>query len=281
MHALWKGNLSFGLINIPINLYTASVDRELKFTLLHKKDNSQIRYAKICKEEEKEVDYKEIVKAYEISKGEYVVLTDEDFESVDVKRTKTIEIVNFADEDQIDAIFYEKPYLIEPDKGASKAYALLYEALKKSKKVAIVKYVLRNHEHIGAIKIYNKALVLNQMRYLDDIVHIDQFKLPKEEHLQSKEIEMATKLVHQLTGKFNPKDFHDAYSEELKRVIELKASGKTVKAKGEEVVKPTKVHDIMALLKESLKNEESAKKSSRKSQKHHESKRVQKKAKVR
>jgi DNA end-binding protein Ku len=146
MRAIWKGALSFGLINIPINLYSATRERELKFRMLHKTDLSEIRYVRVCAAEGVEVPYKDIVKGYEESPGQFVTLTEEDFQKANLEKTKTIEIVAFAGEEEIDTIFYEKPYLLEPDKRAGKAYVLLRDALKKSGKVAIVKYVFKNHE---------------------------------------------------------------------------------------------------------------------------------------
>src|SRR5262249_10175282 len=140
MRALWSGSLSFGLINIPVRIYSATEARALDFDMLHKKDLSPIRFARICKAEEKEVPWQEIVKGYEYQEGEYVVLDEEDFKRASVKKTKTIEIIDFVEEIEIDPVYYEKPYYLEPGKGADKAYVLLRESLKKSKKVAIARF---------------------------------------------------------------------------------------------------------------------------------------------
>ncbi|MFA6916532.1 MAG: Ku protein [Parachlamydiales bacterium] len=250
MHTVWKGSLSFGLVNIPVRMYTASRERELKFVLLHKKDLSQIRYARICKNEEKEVPWDEIVKGYEYQKGDFVILDDKDFEKVDVKKSKSIEIVNFIDEEEIDPIYFVKPYFLEPDKEAGNAYSLLRDAMKKSKKVALARYVIRNHEHLAAVKVHDNMLLLIEMRYCDELVQPEDLKIPTVKS-ENKQLEMAIKFIEQLTVPFVPEDYKDTYTEELKEVIEKKAKGKTIQPKSGEP-KKTKVHDIMALLQASL-----------------------------
>lgn len=262
MRSIWKASISFGLVNIPINLYSATRERELKFTLLHKPDLSEIRYAKICKEEEKEVPFEQIVKGYEYEKGNYIVLTDEDFEKANVAKTKTIEILDFTDEDEIDIEYYERPYFLEPDKGASKAYALLREALKKSKKVAIAKYVLKNHEHLAVLKPHGNVLILNQMRTHAELLLPDALKLPEEEKISSKEMEMAMQLIEQLSGPFKPEQYKDTYTEDLKEIIAKKAKGIKIAPKGK-APKPSKVTDIMTLLKASLEHKAPKTKKSR------------------
>lgn len=265
MHALWKGSLSFGLINIPVKMYNASQDHDFAFVLLHKKDLSQIRYARICKVEEKEVPWKDIVKGYEYSRGEYVVLEQEDFDKANLKKTKTLEIVTFSKETEIDSVFYSKPYLLEPDKGSEKAYSLLCEALRKSKKVGVVKYVLHNKEHIASVKPHKNILIVNQMRYLDEL-RLDTFTIKKIEPASTKELEIAIKLIDQLTSSFNPKEYNDTYTEELKHVIEQKAKGIKIKPK-EKIAPSPKIHDIMSLLKASLEKSKPPKKKAPKKKK--------------
>jgi DNA end-binding protein Ku len=152
MRAIWSGALSFGLVNIPVKLYSATAGMGLDLTMLHKKDISPIRYARICRADGKEIPYEDIVKGYEYQKGDYVILTDEDFKKASVEKTKAIEIESFVKESEIDPIYFEKPYYLEPEKGAQKAYALLRESLKKSKKIGLAKFVLRNREHLAAIR---------------------------------------------------------------------------------------------------------------------------------
>jgi len=261
MRAIWKGSLSFGLVNIPVRLYTASQDKDMKFVLLHKKDLSEIRYARICKNEDKEVPWDEIVKGYEYEKGEFVVLQDEDFEKANLKKTKTVEILDFVNESEIDSIYYAKPYFLEPDKNAEGAYNLLREALEKSKKVGLARYVLRNREHIAVIKPYENVIMLNQLRYHNELVNTKGLDVPETKKATSKELEIALKLIDQLTVSFNPEDYKDTYTEEMKEIIEQKAKGKTIHPKTEKI-QSTKVHDIMSLLKASL--EQTPKKSSSK-----------------
>lgn len=255
MRSIWSGSLSFGLINIPVQLYSATQDHALSFDMLHKTDLSPIRYARICKEDGKEIPYKDIVKGYEFQKGEYVVVTDEDFKRVDVKKSSTIDIKGFVFEDEIDAIFFEKPYYLEPAKGADKAYALLRDALRKSKKVGLVTYVFRNREHLGVIKPFEDAIILNQLRFASEIRDLAGLKLPKEGLANKKEVEVALKLIDQLTTEFVPEDYQDTYIEELKGIIDQKVKGITPRKRAPAKAKSSKVHDIMSLLKASLDEE--------------------------
>jgi DNA end-binding protein Ku len=251
MRAIWTGSLSFGLVNIPIRLYSAAEEHELNFHLLHKEDLSPIRYAKVCKHEGKEIPYDEIVKGYEYEDGDYVMLVDEDFKKADLRKTKSIDIYDFVELDDIDPNFYERPYYLEPIKGAEKPYALLREALKKSKKVGIGKFVLRSKEGLCAIRPEGKMLALNRMRFADEIRTPETLKLPGKEAIKEKEIELALKLIDQLSGPWKPEEYKDEYTEKLKEVIEEKAEGKIPKAHGKEPA-PTKVNDLMEVLRASL-----------------------------
>lgn len=260
MHPVWRGAISFGLVNIPVRLYHASKEKELKFHLLHKKDLSQIRYARICKLDGKEVPWDEVVKGYELEKGTFVVLTDEDFEKAYPKKTRTIEILDFTDEDQVDGIYYQLPYFLEPDKNGSKAYLLLREALIRSQKVAIGSFVFRNKQHIGMIKAYGNLLMLIQLRFHTDLKNPKEIEIPKEP-IPKKELDVAIQFVDQMTKKFIPAHYADTYTDEMKALIKKKAKGKKVKPKkGKEAVSP-KVHDIMSLLKKSLEERPKKRKS--------------------
>ncbi|MBX4197386.1 Ku protein [Candidatus Saccharibacteria bacterium] len=251
MRAIWSGSIGFGLVNIPVKLYSASHPREgLDLDMLHKEDHSPIRYARICREDGDEVPYNEIVKGYEYKKGDYIVLTQEDFKKADVRETKTIDIKQFADEEEIDSRYYEKPYYLEPDKGAERAYALLRDALERSGKVALAKYAMRARDNMGAIKPVGRALVLNQMRFPADLRNPGELKFPGEK-AKAEELKMAMALIKQLDKPFIPEDWHDTYTEELEEIIEQKAKGHKPKAKGKEP-KDTKVKDLMATLKASL-----------------------------
>lgn len=261
MRALWKGALSFGLVNIPVHMYTASQEKEISFTLLHKKDLSEIRYARVCKVEDKEVPWDEIVKGYEYEKGDFVILDDKDFEKANLKKTKTIEIINFIKEDEVDSIYYVKPYYLEPDKNSENAYSILREALKKSKKVGLAKYVLRNREHLAVIKVHDDMIILNELRYENELLRAIDLKIPPLGKSTRKEINIAVQLIEQLTVPFKPKKFKDTYAEEIKQIIKQKAKGRPIHPKTQEA-RPSKVHDLMSLLEASL---ESNKKASKKS----------------
>jgi DNA end-binding protein Ku len=252
MRAIWTGSVNFGLINIPVRLYSGSESRGgIDLTMLHKKDLSPIRYAKFCKEEDKEVRSTDIVKGYEYQDGEYVIISDEDFEKANAERTKTIDIQQFAHETEIDVRYFERPYYLEPNKGAEKPYALLREALTKSNLIAVAKFVLRNREHLASIKPVGKVLVLNQLRFPSELRQPSQLNLPDSKVTTKGEIDMALKLVKQLTEPFIPEDYHDTYTEELEAVIRQKMSGKAPKKKGRAPSK-TATTDLMASLKASL-----------------------------
>ena len=254
MRPMWSGALSFGLINIPIKVMNATQEHPLSFDMLHNKDLSPIRFARICKEDGKEIPYEEIVKGYEYQKGEYIVIEDEDFQKANPKRVKTIDIQEFVYEQEIDSIYFTKPYYLEPDKGAAKAYNLLCEALTKSKKVGIAKFIFRNKEHLGVIKPMKNILVLNQLRFASEVRAIKDLEIPETES-NKKEVEMALKLIEQLTNPFNPEQYTDTYTEEMLHIIDQKVKGIKPSKKKEASEKPSKVHDIMSLLKASLKSD--------------------------
>jgi len=252
MRAMWSGSISFGLVNIPVKLFSGSESNSLDLDMLRKSDLCPIRYLRVCKTDSKEVPYEEIVKGYEYTDGEYIVLTDKDFENASLEKTHTIDILDFVDEAEIDTRYFEKPYYLEPDKSGVKAYALLREALKRSGKVGIANYVLRNRGSIGVLKPLDDVLVLNQMRYSEEVRSAADLKLPGSESLREQEIALALSLIDQLTAKFDPAKYHDQYTEDLKRMIEEKAQGNKPAPHGK-APQPTEVADMMALLKESLK----------------------------
>lgn len=257
MRAMWEGSISFGLVNIPVKLYNGSEDHGLSLTLLHKKDHAPIYYARICSAEDKEVPYSEIVKGYEYEKGKYVVLDDKDFEKANVRSTHTIDILQFTDEQEIDIRYFQKPYYLEPHKIAVKSYTLLREALKQSKKVAIATCVLRNREHLAVIKAIDSALVLNFIRFSNEVRDIDALEIPKQEPLNASELKMAVTLINQLSGSFKLESYHDTYIEELNEVIRNKAAGKQIQPKGE-MLKTTVTKDLMSALKASLQKTKKA-----------------------
>lgn len=265
MRSMWSGSISFGLINIPVRLYSATDEHAISFDLLHKTDLSPIRYARICTSDGKEIPYDNIVKGYEYQKGEYIIVEEEDFKRASAQKNGIIEIVNFSMENEIDSIYFEKPYYLEPDKGASKSYALLRETLRQAQKVAVVKFVFKNRDHLGIIKPYMDVLILDQLRFASEIRNAEELKLPSKDEVGKKEIDMALKLVDQLTEKFEVNDYKDTYIEKLKKVIEDKINGQIPVEKKGKAPKPSKVHDIMSLLKASL--EESPNKKPKKKEK--------------
>lgn len=252
MRAIWSGAISFGLVNIPVKLYSGtSAERALDLNMLSKKDMAPIRYARISTASNKEVEWKDIVKGYEVEKGKFVVITDEDFKKASPEKTNTIEILQFADEKEIDSIYFEKPYYLAPDKGAAKPYTLLLKALEKAKKVGIATCVIRNREHIFSIKpMAGEVLLLEQLRYADQINEIPDIKNTNAKVTQQ-EISLALKLIDQLTEKFKPESFKDTYTDTMMKLIEAKAHGKKIATPAVEK-KTAAVKDLMSVLKESL-----------------------------
>jgi DNA end-binding protein Ku len=257
MRAIWSGAISFGLVNIPVKVYSATNQHRLDFDMLDKNDHSRIRYARISTGSEKEIPFEDIVKGYKWG-DDYVIVDKEDFDKVSPEKSKTIDIVDFVEEEEIDSMYYEKPYFLEPDKTAARSYALLRDALKKSKKVGIAIFVFRNRQHIGVIKPSGNALVLNQIRYSDELRDPEDLNLPAEQAARGKELDMALALIEQSTSNFDPSQYKDDYTEELLKIIEQKAQGKTVKAAKAKSPKATKPDDLMELLKASLKKRKDA-----------------------
>jgi DNA end-binding protein Ku len=257
MRPIWSGALTFGLINIPVKLYSASKDRALKFKMLAKHGHCPISYMKVCRGTNEVVPYEDIVKGYEYQKGDYVVLTDEDFMKASPRKTKTIDVQSFVDEDEIDSRYIDKPYYLEPDPKAEKAYVLLREALRRSKKVGVATFVLREKEHIAMIRPEGDALMLVQMRYEDELRKPEDLKLPKEAKFTKKELDMALTLIGQLEEHFNAKEFRDTYTEELEKIIAKKAKGQTVRVDADEKAPvPTDMKNLMEALRKSLEEEQ-------------------------
>lgn len=259
MRSIWSGSISFGLVNIPVKLGSAvESGSELNFDMLSKKDLAPIRYARIDTKTGKEVAWKDIVKGYEYAKGKYVVVNDEDFQKASPEKSKSIDIVQFVKEEEIDPIYYEKPYYISPDKGADKSYHLLIKALEETKTVGIAEFMLRNRMHMCALKVYDGVLLLNQLRYQEEIREIPEISHSKSEKISPKEVQLAVKLVNQLTEEFKPESFKDTYIDALKKVIKAKAAGKDI-----HIAEPKKatatVKDLMEVLKESLNTTSSKK----------------------
>ena len=252
--AIWKGSISFGLVNIPIALYPATTREELKFRLLRKADLSPVNYKRVAEKDGKEVPWDQIVKGYEYEKGKYVVLQDEDFQRVDIEATQTVDIQDFVELDEIDPIFFYKPYYLEPQKGGDKAYALLRDALKNSKKVGVAKVVIKTREYLAGVKPEDGALVLELMHFADELAGTSKLNIPKKVEVGKREMTMAKSLIDSMSSKWNPEKYKDDYREALMEVIEEKveAGGKEIEEKPRKAPKPTKVIDLVSVLQNRL-----------------------------
>jgi len=264
MRAIWKGSISFSLVNIPIALYPATRREELSFRLLRKSDLSPVNYKRVAEKDGKEVPWDQIVKGYEYEKGKYVVLKDEDFERVDLEATQTVDIRDFVNVDEIDPMFFYKPYYLEPQKGGDKAYALLRDALKDSKKVGIAKVVIKTRQYLAGVKPEDGALVLELMHFADELADTGKLHLPKKVEVGKREMNMAKSLIDSMSAKWSPEKYHDDYREALMEVIEEKveAGGKEIEEKPKKAPKPTKVIDLVSVLQKSLEQTGRAKKKS-------------------
>jgi DNA end-binding protein Ku len=253
--AIWSGSISFGLLNVPVKLYSAVSSQQIRFRELRESDGSRIRHKRVAEEDGEEVSYDDIVKGYEISPDQYVVLTREEFAELDPKKTRAIEIQDFVDIDEIDPIYFNQPYYLGPDKGAEKAYALLVKAMEESNKAAIARFVLRNKEHLAAIRPSDGVLQMATMRFADEIVppeNVDGVVLEDDVEVSKRELEMAKSLIDSLASDFKPDSYEDEYREELLALIERKARGESVVSAPSEAPEPTKAPDLMAALEESL-----------------------------
>ena len=267
MRAIWKGSISFGLVNIPIALYPATRREELKFRLLRKSDLSPVNYKRVAEKDGKEVPWDQIVKGYEYEKGKYVVLKDEDFELVDLEATQTVDIQDFVHVDEIDPMFFYKPYYLEPQKGGEKAYALLRDALEDSNKVGIAKVVIKTRQYLAGVKPEDGALVLELMHFADELADTEKLHVPKKMEVGKREMNMAKSLIDSMSSKWEPEKYRDDYREALMEVIEEKveAGGKEIEEKPRKAPKPTKVIDLVSVLQKSLEQTGAKKKTTAKS----------------
>ena len=265
--AIWKGSISFGLVNIPIALYPATRREEFKFRLLRKSDLSPVSYKRVAEKDGKEVPWDQIVKGYEYEKGKYVVLKDEDFERVDLEATQTVDIQDFVDQEEIDPIFFYKPYYLEPQKGGDKAYALLRDALKDSNKVGIAKVVIKTRQYLAGVKPEDGVLVLELMHFADELADPGKLHVPKKTEVGKREMNMAKSLIDSMSSKWNPAKYRDDYKEALMEVIEEKVEtgGKEIEEKPKKARKPTKVIDLVSVLQKSLEQTGGKKKATAKS----------------
>ena len=250
--AIWKGSIAFGLVNIPIELYSAVRDHRPRFRLLHAKDQAPVRYERVCQTEGKPVGWEELVKGYEYEKGQFVVLTKDDFKTAALQKTKTVDILDFVDPTEIDDRYFETPYYMTPGKGAARSYALLREAIRDSKKMGIGKIILRETQHLAAIEVIGDALVLTMMRFSDELADLGEFSFPSSEGLRKPELSMARQLVDNLSAGWDPGKYTDEYVKNLMRIIDAKLKGRKPKLEARKTRQPADVVDLMARLKASL-----------------------------
>ncbi len=255
MRAIWKGSISFGLVNIPIALYPATKSEDLRFRLLREKDHSPVNYKRVAEADGKEVPWEQIVKGYEHEKGKFVVLKDEDFKRVDVEATQSVDIQVFVDLGDVNPVFFHKPYFMEPQKGADKAYVLLRDALRDTGKIGIAKVVIKTRQHLAAVKAQDDGLMLELMHYAAELRDLDEFKQPKESKPSPKEMQMAKALIESMSDTWDPEAYQDEYRDALEQMIEEKIErgdkpAPAVRAKKQ----PKNVIDLVSVLEESLRS---------------------------
>jgi len=255
MRSIWTGSISFGLINIPIKIFSAIQESSLDLDMLDSKDHSNIKFKRVNESTGKEVAHENIVKGYKMDSG-YVILEDADFEAADAVKTKTIEIINFVNEQEIDSLYYEQPYYLEPEKPAMKAYALLRDALESSGKVGVTTFVMRNKEGLAILKPYKNVIVLNRIRFSQEIKETSELNLPPISATKTKEMDMANKLIEQLTEKFSIENYKDTYTSKLLEIIKEKSKGNKTSAPKMEVVH-ARNDNLMDMLKASLAGKKS------------------------
>ncbi len=254
MRPIWKGSISFGLVNIPIALYPATHTEDLKFRLLRGKDLSPVNYKRVAEADGKEVHWDQIVKGYEYEKGKFVVLKEEDFKRVDIEATQTVDIQTFVKLDEVNPVFFDKPYYMEPQKGGDKAYVLLRDSLSASERIGIATVVIKTRQHLAAVKAQDKGLMLELMHFADELRDVSEFKTPRDTKLTKKEMDMAGALIDSMTGKWDAEAYKDEYREALVEMVAKKIkNGDKALPKARPHRRPTNVIDLVSVLEQSLK----------------------------
>lgn len=255
MRAIWKGAISFGLVNIPVGLYSATRPaNEIKFRLLRASDQSAVKYKRVAETDDKEVAWDQIVKGFEYEKGQFVILNEKDFERVNIKSNQTVDIKEFVALEEIDPMFFDQPYFLAPEKGGDKAYVLLREALKKSGKVGIAKVTIKTREHLAAVKPLEGALVLELMHFDEELADPNELNLPKNVDAGKKELSMAESLIEGMTDKWAPEKYKDEYRAGLMKVIDekIESGGKELPEHKPKGTRATNVVDLVSILQQSL-----------------------------
>jgi len=250
--AIWTGSLSFGLVNIPIEVHTAVRDQRPHFRMLHAKDRSPINFERICQKDGKSVAWNDIVKGYEYEKGHFVVLDKEDFAAAALEKTRRIDVLDFVEAQAIDDRYFDKPYYLTAKKGGEVAYALLREAMNESGKIGIAKFIMRETQHLAAVEGIGDALVLSTLRFADELVDTRSLSFPSGKNLKKTELNLAKTLVENLAAEWDPEKYRDDYQENLMRVIKAKMKGKEAKLVTDERPRDSNVIDLMERLRASL-----------------------------
>jgi DNA end-binding protein Ku len=250
--ALWKGALVFGLVNIPVELHTAVRDSRPRFRMLHAEDKSPIKFERVCAREGKPVAWEDLVKGYEYQKGRFVILTKEDFKQAALDKSRTVDIRNFVNGEDIDDRFFETSYYLTPQKGGERSYALLRQALRDTRLVGIATIVLRDAQHLAALEVKGDAMVLTMMRYAEELVEVDEYSFPAAGAIRKPELQMARTLVEQLADKWDPSQYTDEYRANLMKIIKAKMKGKTVELHEAAEPRSAEVVDLMERLRQSL-----------------------------
>jgi DNA end-binding protein Ku len=248
---LWKGAITFGLVSIPIEVHTAVRDRQLRFHLLTERDKSRVKYQRVSEKTGKPVDWNDLVKGYEYSKGRYVVLTREDFEAAALEKTRTIDILDFVKSEEIDDRYFDKPYYVTPGAGGDHAYALLRETIREEGRIGIAKFVMRERQYLAALEVIDKALVLSTLRFADELVDTAEYKFPAGK-VNARELKIARMLVNELASDWDPDKYTDDYRENLLRIIDAKRKGKEAELEPETAAPAANVVDLMERLRSSL-----------------------------
>jgi DNA end-binding protein Ku len=251
--SIWKGAISFGLVSIPIELHTAVRDHRPRFRLLHAKDKSPVRYERVCQTDGEPVAWEDLVKGYEYEKGSFVVLTKDDFRRAAVEKSRSVQILDFVDPDEVDDRYFETPYYLTPGAGGEHAYTLFREAIRQSGKIGIAKIILRDVQHLAALEAIGPALVLTMMRFEDELADIEAFEFPEARSLRAKELELARSLIDSYASSWEPSKYTDEYRDNLLRIIEAKVKGRKPKLDaGEAGPEGAQVVDLMERLRKSL-----------------------------
>jgi DNA end-binding protein Ku len=250
--ALWTGSLSFGLVNIPIEIHTAVKDKGPHFRMLRRKDRSRIHFQRVAEKDGEVVEWEDIVKGYEYAKGQFVVLTPEDFEKAALKKDRVIDIQDFVQADAIDDRYFDKPYYLLPGKGGDKAYALLREAIRDSERIGVAKFVLRSKQRLAAIEAIGDALVLSTMRFRDELARLEEYEFPASKAVEKKQLQLAQRLIEEFASDWDPEKYTDDYRENIMKVVQAKREKATPDLQPETDPQSAQVIDLMERLRKSL-----------------------------